>query len=166
MTDPEARAAYRFEAGQINMLYLWGLGTVPISVSSDPERPGRLAHTVRVSGSVTAASDWGGEAERKRVRPALCFSYESLLHHVGIKNFGLLLRNNLAAANVLGSERLERAIGVIYRPETERVSHYFRAHLPAQFDAVLHIDETSALEPLERWAHDEVDLPETYPSGM
>jgi Erythromycin esterase len=61
---------------------------------------------------------------------------------------------------------LERAIGVIYRPESERVSHYFRARLPDQFDAVLHIDETSALEPLERWAHDEVDLPETYPSGI
>jgi NAD(P)H-flavin reductase len=55
LTDPAARAAYRFEAGQINMLYLWGLGAVPISVSSDPDRPERLAHTVRVSGSVTAA---------------------------------------------------------------------------------------------------------------
>lgn len=54
LTDPEARAAYAFEAGQINMLYLWGLGAVPISVSSDPDRPERLAHTVRVSGSVTA----------------------------------------------------------------------------------------------------------------
>ena len=62
--------------------------------------------------------------------------------------------------------RLERAIGVIYRPESERVSHYFRARLPEQFDAVLHLDETSALEPLEQWAHDEVDLPETYPSGI
>jgi erythromycin esterase-like protein len=66
----------------------------------------------------------------------------------------------------LRDPRLERAIGVIYRPESERVSHYFRARLPDQFDAVLHIDETSALEPLERWAHDEVDLPETYPSGI
>ena len=63
-------------------------------------------------------------------------------------------------------ERLERAIGVIYRPESERLSHYFRARLPEQFDAVLHIDQTTALEPLERWAFDEVDLPETYPSGL
>jgi erythromycin esterase-like protein len=62
--------------------------------------------------------------------------------------------------------RLERAIGVIYRPESERVSHYFHARLPEQFDAVFHIAETSALEPLEHWAHDEVDLPETYPSGI
>jgi erythromycin esterase-like protein len=61
---------------------------------------------------------------------------------------------------------LERAIGVIYRPESERQSHYFRARLTGQFDAILHIDETSALEPLERGSHDEVDLPETYPSGM
>ena len=70
------------------------------------------------------------------------------------------------ARDALSDPWLERAIGVIYRPESERVSHYFRARLPDQFDAVLHIDETSALEPLERWAHDEVDLPETYPSGI
>ena len=62
--------------------------------------------------------------------------------------------------------RLERAIGVIYRPETERVSHYFRARLPKQFDAVMHIDETRALEPLETWAVDEADLPETYPTAL
>jgi erythromycin esterase-like protein len=63
-------------------------------------------------------------------------------------------------------DRLERAIGVIYRPESERLSHYFRARLPEQFDAVLHIDQTAALEPLERWAYDEVDVPETYPTGI
>ena len=66
----------------------------------------------------------------------------------------------------LPGERLERAIGVIYRPETERFSHYFGARLSEQFDAVIHIDETSALQPLEAWARDEVDLPETYPSGV
>jgi erythromycin esterase-like protein len=65
----------------------------------------------------------------------------------------------------LEASRLERAIGVIYRPDTERMSHYFRARLTAQFDAVIHIDETRALEPLERWAVDEADLPETYPSA-
>ncbi len=62
--------------------------------------------------------------------------------------------------------RLERAIGVIYRPDTERASHYFRTRLPEQFDAIIHIDETHALEPLERWARDEIDLPETYPYGV
>jgi hypothetical protein len=58
------------------------------------------------------------------------------------------------------------AIGVIYRPETERASHYFHARLPQQFDAILHIDETHALEPLEAWSIDEADLPETYPSAL
>jgi erythromycin esterase-like protein len=59
-----------------------------------------------------------------------------------------------------------RAISVIYRPDTERISHYFRAHLPEQFDAVLHIDETHALELLETWSIDEADLPETYPTAL
>ena len=71
------------------------------------------------------------------------------------------------AGVILGEPRLERAIGVIYRPETERASHYFHASLPAQFDAVLHFDRTRAVEPLERtaaWEKDEV--PETFPSGV
>ena len=62
---------------------------------------------------------------------------------------------------------LERAIGVIYRPQTERVSHYFDARISDQFDAVLHFDTTRAVEPLERtgtW--DDGELPETYPSGQ
>lgn len=54
----------------------------------------------------------------------------------------------------------------MYRPDTERISHYFKARLPDQFDAVFHIDETRALEPLERWAREEADLPETYPSAV
>jgi erythromycin esterase-like protein len=91
--------------------------------------------------------------------------YERLFHDAGVSRFFLLLRKG-SVRDALMDARLERAIGVIYRPESERVSHYFRARLPEQFDAVLHIDETSALEPLERWAHDEVDLPETYPSGI
>ena len=62
--------------------------------------------------------------------------------------------------------RLERAIGVIYRPETERMSHYFRADLAKQFDVVIHIDETRALEPLETWARHDADLPKTYPTGI
>jgi erythromycin esterase-like protein len=67
----------------------------------------------------------------------------------------------------LRSPRLERAIGVIYRPETERISHYFEAWLPAQFDAVIHVDETHAVEPLERTAGwDAGELPETYPFAV
>lgn len=122
---------------------------------------GLTTHT----GSVTAARHWDDPAERRHVRPSLAGSYERLFHDAGIEQFLLLLRDG-PAREALSAERLERAIGVIYRPESERLSHYFRARLPEQFDAVLHIDETSALEPLERWAFDEVDLPETYPSGI
>ena len=66
----------------------------------------------------------------------------------------------------LEGQALQRAIGVVYRPQTERLSHYFHAAAGEQFDAVIHIDETRALEPLEAWARDEMDLPETYPSGV
>ena len=71
-----------------------------------------------------------------------------------------------AVRAALAVPRLERAIGVIYRPDTERPSHYFTARLAQQFDVVIHIDETRALEPLEIWARHEVDLPETYPTGV
>jgi erythromycin esterase-like protein len=68
----------------------------------------------------------------------------------------------------LGEPQLERAIGVIYQPETERASHYFYSSLPVQFDAVIHIDRTRGVEPLERtatWAKG-ADVPETFPSGV
>ena len=146
------------------------------------------------AGTVTAASDWDEPAERKTVRPALHDSYESAFHAAGIGNFALELRSTdlggLATgppgppgarsapakpgrsseseyAGALLAPRLERAIGVIYRPETERHSHYFGAVLPRQFDVVLHYDHTRAVEPLERtalWEHGEV--PETYPSAL
>jgi erythromycin esterase-like protein len=116
-------------------------------------------------GTVTAARNWEDPAERRQVRPSLAGSYERLFHDTGIPAFLLLLRQG-SARSALRQERLERAIGVIYRPESERLSHYFRASLAEQFDAVLHIDRTSALEPLETWASHEADLPETYPTGM
>jgi len=118
-------------------------------------------------GTVAAASDWDGPVELKKVRPALTGSYEQLLHNVGIPKFMLNLREPGESREVLMGPRDERAIGVIYRPDTERVSHYFDAQLPEQFDAVLHFDRTRAVEPLERsagWARS--DLPETYPSGV
>jgi erythromycin esterase-like protein len=119
------------------------------------------------SGTVTAASDWGGPAERKRVRPALAGSYEALFHDVNHERFLLPLRAGDKAAASLRTPHLERAIGVIYRPESERLSHYFHARLPAQFDAVLHFDQTRAVEPLERASHwERGELPETYPTGM
>jgi erythromycin esterase-like protein len=117
------------------------------------------------SGAVTAAADWDDPAERKRVRPSLPGSYEHLLHEVGLPRFILNLRDE-SVRRALPEQRLERAIGVIYRPESERVSHYFHARLAEQFDAVIHIDDTHALEPLERWAREEGDLPDTFPSGI
>ncbi len=120
------------------------------------------------TGTVSAASDWGDIVERKHVRPALKGSYEEVFHDTKIPNFLILLRDNeKITVELLNKERLERAIGVIYRPETERLSHYFYARLPDQFDAVFHIDTTHAVKPLERtsiWERGEV--PETFPSGV
>ena len=99
------------------------------------------------------------------MRPALRGSYEALLHEVAIPRFWLAAGEE-AVRDALRGPRLERAIGVIYRPETERQSHYFDARLAEQFDAVIHLDRTRALEPLERTAHwDRGEPPETFPSG-
>ena len=118
-------------------------------------------------GTVTAASDWGSPAERKRVRPALVDSYEALFHTAQPAPFLLTWRYGDAVATALREPRLERAIGVIYRPETERQSHYFGARLPDQFDAVLHFDETRAVEPLEYTAEWEAgEVPETFPFAV
>jgi len=118
-------------------------------------------------GSVTAAHDWDTPARRKQVRPGLHGSWEEAFHQTGEQRFMLALRGNEALRQLADPLRLQRAIGVIYRPETERQSHYFHTHLARQFDAMIHIDETSALEPLEKtdvWTSGEV--PETYPSGI
>ena len=118
-------------------------------------------------GSVTAASDWGGIAERKVVRPALAGSIEELLHETGRSSFIVPMHDGSPAARALDVVRLGRAIGVIYRPETERQSHYFHVRPSDQFDAMIHIDETRALEPLEPtsvWIAGQ--NPETYPSGL
>ena len=117
-------------------------------------------------GTVTAASDWDGPAERKSVRPGHPDSYEALFHEVDVPRFYLDLRRS-DISSALRAERLERAIGVIYRPDTELISHYFDARLSDQFDAVLHFDHTRAVEPLERtteWEMGEVE--ETFPSGL
>ena len=118
-------------------------------------------------GTVSAASDWGEPVERKEVRPALPASYEALFHDSGLRRFYLDLAKE-SVARTLAGPMLERAIGVIYRPQTERVSHYFGASLPQQFDAVFHYDRTRAVEPLERSPHWEAgaELPETYPSAL
>jgi erythromycin esterase-like protein len=154
----DARATEMGERGE------WNVGQLART------RYGRQARLVGFStyrGMVTAATDWGGEAERKRVRPALSHSYEELLHKVGLPCFMVVTGENEKLAASLRTQRLERAIGVIYRPESERLSHYFHAHLTDQFDAVLHFDETTAVEPLERTSQWETgEVPETFPFGV
>lgn len=124
------------------------------------------------TGTVTAADDWDEPAKRKGVRPALPGSYERLFHDTGLPRFLLCLRGrgeDDRLVNALAEPRLERAIGVIYRPETERMSHYFNARLADQFDAVIHFDETTAVEPLERtarWERGEREMPESFPTGI
>lgn len=118
------------------------------------------------TGTVTAATDWDAPSETKDVVPSLPNSYERLLHDTGIERFYLDVSAG-PARRPLREPRLERAIGVIYRPETERQSHYFHARLSDQFDAVIHIDETSAVRPLdEAGVVDEHELPETFPSAL
>jgi erythromycin esterase-like protein len=118
------------------------------------------------SGTVAAASEWDGPMEIKSVRPALPNSYEQLCHATGHARFMLGLRGggDLCGPAGLGKERLERAIGVIYRPETEMASHYFRANLPGQFDEYVWFDNTSAVTPLD--TAEVKGLPDTYPFGV
>ncbi len=116
-------------------------------------------------GWVTAASEWGGDAERKRVRPAVAGSYEAYFSQFPHEDFALRL--GPGSPDPLHGPLLERAIGVIYRPETERVSHYFQARLATQFDFVVHLDRTTADEPLERTALWLAGEPaDTFPSGL
>lgn len=118
------------------------------------------------SGTVAAASDWGGPMEVKTVRPSLPNSYEQLCHAVGLPRFmlGLRGRSELCGPKGLGKEQLERAIGVIYRPETELASHYFQASLPQQFDEYIWFDDTRAVTPLD--TAEIAGLPDTYPFGV
>ena len=127
----------------------------------------RLIGFSTYSGTVTAASDWGGIAERKTVRPALPGSIEELLHETGKPAFMVAMHDGSPAADALEVVRLGRAIGVIYLPQTERQSHYFHVRPSDQFDAMIHIDATRALEPLEPtsvWVAGQ--NPETYPTGL
>jgi erythromycin esterase-like protein len=154
----DARATQMGRGGELNLGQL-----VRETHGGDAWLVGFTTHT----GTVTAARNWDDPAEMRAVTPSAPGSYERLFHDSGVERFWLRLRDG-AARTALLAEQLERAIGVIYRPETERVSHYFRASLPSQFDAVIHIDRTSALAPLEPWAAQEAgaDLPETFPSGV
>ena len=93
-------------------------------------------------------------------------SIEQLLHQVGLPRFVLRLRGAGEALGALREPLLERAVGVVYRPETERVSHYFEARVASQFDALVHVDRTRAVEPLERAQLWTAEPPETYPTAL
>jgi len=115
-------------------------------------------------GAVSAASSWGGKVQHKAVREALPESYEYLFHQTGESAFFLKLGED--APWILRSPRLERAIGVLYLPHSERASHYFMSELPRQFDAVFHFDRTHALKPLDHVSKWLDETPETYPFGV
>ncbi len=154
----DARATEMGERGELNLGQL---------VRQRYGKEAKLIGFTTYTGTVTAASGWEAPAERKHVRRALAGSYEALFHETGIEKFLLLLGREEEATSLLREPRLERAIGVIYLPRSERVSHYFHADLPGQFDAILHLDETRAVEPLERTAAWEIgEVPETYPSTL
>lgn len=146
----DARATDMGELGQLNVGQLMR------------ERHGAQSFSAgftTYTGTVTAASDWGAPAERKHVRPARPGSWEDVLHGQGVAAF-------MIDGRELEGSALERAIGVVYRPQTELLSHYLRATLGEQFDAVIHIDETHAVEPLERTSEwERGELPDLYPWG-
>jgi erythromycin esterase-like protein len=154
----DARATQMGDQGELNLGQLLR------------QRHGRAAYSVgftTYTGTVIAAREWDEPGLRRRVRPALRGSYEHLFHEVGLPSFLLRMEDLGEAAGGLRERRLERAIGVVYVPRTERWSHYFHADLPAQFDAVLHFDETRALRPLDADAgHEEEDAPDTFPFGL
>ncbi|MBW8754330.1 MAG: protein-L-isoaspartate(D-aspartate) O-methyltransferase [Sphingomonadales bacterium] len=117
------------------------------------------------TGTVTCATDWDGHTETKRVLPSRRDSHERLCHDAGIPRFLLDLPAHDMLRRRLAEPRLERFIGVIYRPETERWSHYSEAVLPSQFDAYVWFDETRALTPLAE-EHLPGHVPDTYPFGL
>jgi len=117
------------------------------------------------TGTVTAAHDWDGPPRRMAVRPGLDDSYEEIFHRLGRRSFWLDLAADHEGVAFLREPRLQRAIGVIYRPQTERMSHYFECTLPGQFDALIHVDRTHALRALDESAGPPLDLPEVDPAA-
>jgi protein-L-isoaspartate(D-aspartate) O-methyltransferase len=118
------------------------------------------------TGKVAAAADWDAPVEIKTVLPAQPRSYEFLCHATNLPRFMLPLRSQEAplARRALLPPRLERAIGVIYRPETEMASHYFQAVLPDQFDEYIWFDQTHAVTPIE--TNIIQGTPDTFPFGL
>ena len=135
----DARATEMSRAGE------WNVGQL-VRERAGAEAAWLLGFTT-CSGTVTAAYEWDGEAECRQVKMARQDSYEGLFHRTRLDRFYLPMQGE--AARVLRDPLLERAIGVLYRADTEYESHYFMASIAAQFDAVFHLDETTAVEPLD-----------------
>lgn len=136
----DARATEMGERGEINIGQLMR------------ERHDENAFNIGFStykGEVSAASNWDAPVERKTIVPGLEGSFEALFHEVKYDHFLLDTTGHSHLERYLMIPRLQRAIGVIYRPETERVSHYFFTRLPYQFDCMIHLDKTTALKPLD-----------------
>lgn len=151
-------------ATEVGRIGEWNVGQLARERYGDQTR---LIGFSTYHGTVTAASEWGGRAERKQVRPALPDSYEALFHQAGIERFVLNLRETSAVCEALMESRLQRAIGVLYLPQSERRSHYFHTQLPRQFDAMIHVDRTSAVAPLEQVSRPSGrEVPETFPEGV
>ena len=153
----DARATQMGEGGEWNIGQLcrqwWGEQAVLIGFSTD-------------RGQVAAADDWGGDMRLKQVRPSMPGSWERTFLDAGVPCSLTDWRNDPALAEALAETRLERAIGVIYRPETERYSHYFDARLSQQFDALVWFEETTAVDALPAPPDDSHDAPETWPFGV
>ena len=159
----DARATDAAERGQLNLGQL-------VRETARPGDAFLLGFTTH-AGNVMAAADWDAPAERKTVVPSRPDSVERLLHDTGIERLVLPLRGaDGALRRAFEGDLLERAIGVVYRPDTERWSHYFEAALARQFDAVVHLDTTCALRPLDGADAEAAEAPsteaETYPTGL
>jgi erythromycin esterase-like protein len=135
----DARATFAAERGELNLGQL-----MRQRHGQDAFLIGFLTHR----GTVFAAPSWGGQGRVYDLRPALRGSYADVLSGAAMPAFSLVLRGNAEAVREIGEERLERAVGVIYAPATERESHYFEARIGDQFDAIIFIERTRAVTPL------------------
>jgi erythromycin esterase-like protein len=137
----DARATFAANRGELNLGQLMR------------QRHGERAFLVGFfshGGTVFAAPEWDERGRVYDMRPALPESWSALFHETGMPAFSILLRGNPSLRAALAAPRLERAIGVVYSPSTERQSHYFEADLPRQFDAAIYFDRTKAVTPLRR----------------
>ena len=153
----DARATEMGDQGE------WNVGQL---VREKWSRDAFLIGFTTYSGSVMAAANWDEPGQGEDRSPGLPGSYEALFHLIGVPQFFLPFTTSERLRAEMSERRLERAIGVIYRPESERTSHYFNALLPQQFDAVIHFDRTSALTPLAHLKEHEKATPETFPVNV